>query len=98
MKHLKEYSDEELRNLSKDLKSAGFKEPLPKNLTPDNFFDETIDHDEYVDVSGPACGFIIEDAISDIKERIADIPLQHREVANKAIANLWKDRIEQEML
>lgn len=98
MKHLKEYSDEELNNLRSDLKSTGFKDPLPQNLTVDNFFEETFDHDDYVDVSGMAVDFIIEEAINEVKERIDDIPQQHRKIATRAIAELWMDRIQQNLL
>jgi hypothetical protein len=98
MKHLKEYSDEELNNLRSDLKSTGFKDPLPQNLTVDNFFEETFDHDDYVDVSGMAVDFIIEEAINEVKERIDDIPQQHRKIATQAIAELWMDRIQQNLL
>ena len=94
MKHLKEYSDDDLRNLRSDLKSTGFKDPIPANLTVDNFFEETFDHDEYVDVSGIAVDYLIEEAINEIKERISDIPQQHRQIAAKAIAQHWIERIE----
>ncbi len=98
MKHLREYSDEELNDLRSDLKSTGFKDPIPQNLTVDNFFEETFDHDEYVDVSGPAVDFIIEEAINEVKERIGDIPQQHRKIAAQAISELWMDRIQQNLL
>ena len=94
MKHLKEYSDDELRDLRSDLKTTGFKDPIPTNLTVDNFFEETFDHDDYVDVSGIAVDYLIEEAINEIKERIADIPQQHRQIAAKAIAQHWIERIE----
>ena len=96
MKHLKEYSDDDLNDLQKDLKSAGYEKPLPHNyLGPDDFFDETMDHDEYVDVSGPAVEMAIDGLISEFKERINDIPKQHRIVAGRAIKNLWVEKIEQ---
>ena len=96
MKHLKEYSDDELKDLQKDLKSAGYEKPLPHNyLGPDDFFDETMDYDEYVDVSGPAVEIAIDGLISEFKERINDIPKQHRIVAGRAIKNLWVEKIEQ---
>ena len=98
MKHLKEYSEEELKDLRSDLKSTGFKDPLPQNLTVDNFFEETFDHDDYVDVSGMAVDFIIGEAINEVKERIDDIPQQHRKIATQAIAELWIDRIQQNLL
>ena len=96
MKHLKEYSDDELKDLQKDLKSAGYEKPLPHNyLGPDDFFDETMDYDEYVDVSGPAVEMAIDGLIWEFKERINDIPEQHRIVAGRAIKNLWVEKIEQ---
>ena len=96
MKHLKEYSDDDLNDLQKDLKSAGYEKPLPHNyLGPDDFFDETMDHDEYVDVSGPAVEMAIDGLIWEFKERINDIPEQHRIVAGRAIKNLWVEKIEQ---
>ena len=95
MKHLKEYSDDELKDLQKDLKSAGYEKPLPHNyLGPDDFFDETMDHDEYVDVSGPAVEMAIDGLIWEFKERINDIPEQHRIVAGRAIKKLWLEKIE----
>ena len=95
MKHIKEYSDEDLKNLQRDLKSAGYEKPLPHNyLGPDDFFDDTMDHDAYVDVSGPAVEMSIDDLINDFKERIEGIPQQHRIVAGRAIKNLWIEKIE----
>lgn len=95
MKHLKEYSDDDLNDLQKDLKSAGYEKPLPHNyLGPDDFFDETMDHDEYVDVSGPAVEMAIDGLIWEFKERINDIPEQHRIVAGRAIKKLWLEKIE----
>ena len=96
MKHLKEYSDDDLNDLQKDLKSAGYEKPLPHNyLGPDDFFDETMDYDEYVDVSGPAVEMAIDGLIWEFKERINDIPEQHRIVAGRAIKKLWLEKIEQ---
>ena len=90
MKHIKEYSGEDLKDLQKDLKSAGYEKPLPHNyLGPDDFFDDTMDHDAYVDVSGPAVEMSIDDLINDFKDRIEGIPQQHRIVAGRAIKNLW---------
>jgi hypothetical protein len=95
MKHIKEYSDDELKNLQRDLKTAGYEKPLPHNyLGPDDFFDDTMDHDAYVDVSGPAVEMSIDDLINDFKERIEGIPQQHRIVAGRAIKNLWIEKIE----
>jgi hypothetical protein len=94
MKHIKEYSDDELKDLQRDLKTAGYEKPLPHNyLSPDDFFDDTIDHDAYVDVSGPAVEMSIDDLINDFKERIEGIPQQHRIVAGRAIKNLWIEKI-----
>ncbi len=96
MKYLKEYSDEDLKNLQKDLKSAGYEKPLPHNyLSPRDFFDETMDHEAYIDVSGPAVEMAVDDLINEFKERINDIPEQHRIVAGRAIRNLWIEKIEQ---
>ena len=95
MKHVKEYSGEDLKDLQKDLKSAGYEKPLPHNyLGPDDFFDDTMDHDAYVDVSGPAVEMSIDDLINDFKDRIEGIPQQHRIVAGRAIKNLWIEKIE----
>ena len=95
MKHIKEYSDNELKDLQRDLKTAGYEKPLPHNyLGPDDFFDDTMDHDAYVDVSGPAVEMSIDDLINDFKERIEGIPQQHRIVAGRAIKNLWIEKIE----
>jgi len=95
MKHIKEYSDDELKNLQRDLKTAGYEKPLPHNyLGPDDFFDDTMDHDAYVDVSGPAVEMSIDDLINDFKERIEGIPQQHRIVAGRAIKNLGIEKIE----
>ena len=95
MKHIKEYSDDELKDLQRDLKTAGYEKPLPHNyLGPDDFFDDTMDHDAYVDVSGPAVEMSIDDLINDFKERIEGIPKQHRIVAGRAIKNLWIEKIE----
>ena len=95
MKHIKEYSGEDLKDLQRDLKSAGYEKPLPHNyLGPDDFFDDTMDHDAYVDVSGPAVEMSIDDLINDFKERIEGIPQQHRLVAGRAIKNLWIEKIE----
>lgn len=95
MKHIKEYSGEDLKDLQKDLKSAGYEKPLPHNyLGPDDFFDDTMDHDAYVDVSGPAVEMSIDDLIDDFKDRIEGIPQQHRIVAGRAIKNLWIEKIE----
>ena len=95
MKHIKEYSGEYLKELQKDLKSAGYEKPLPHNyLGPDDFFDDTMDHDAYVDVSGPAVEMSIDDLINDFKDRIEGIPQQHRIVAGRAIKNLWIEKIE----
>ena len=95
MKHIKEYSDDELKNLQRDLKTAGYEKPLPHNyLGPDDFFDDTMDHDAYVDVSGPAVEMSIDNLINDFKERIEGIPKQHRIVAGRAIKNLWIEKIE----
>jgi hypothetical protein len=95
MKHIKEYSGEDLKDLQKDLKSAGYEKPLPHNyLGPDDFFDDTMDHDAYVDVSGPAVEMSIDDLINDFKDRIEGIPQQHRIVAGRAIKNLWIEKIE----
>lgn len=95
MKHIKEYSGEDLKDLQRDLKSAGYEKPLPHNyLGPDDFFDDTMDHDAYVDVSGPAVEMSIDDLINDFKERIEGIPQQHRIVAGRAIKNLWIEKIE----
>lgn len=95
MKHIKEYSDDELKDLQRDLKTAGYEKPLPHNyLGPDDFFDDTMDHDAYVDVSGPAVEMSIDDLINDFKERIEGIPQQHRIVAGRAIKNLWIEKIE----
>lgn len=95
MKHIKEYSGEDLKDLQKDLKSAGYEKPLPHNyLGPDDFFDDTMDHDSYVDVSGPAVEMSIDDLINDFKDRIEGIPQQHRIVAGRAIKNLWIEKIE----
>lgn len=94
MKHIKEYSDDELKDLQRDLKTAGYEKPLPHNyLGPDDFFDDTMDHDAYVDVSGPAVEMSIDDLINDFKERIEGIPQQHRIVAGRAIKNLWIEKI-----
>jgi hypothetical protein len=94
MKHIKEYSDDELKDLQRDLKTAGYEKPLPHNyLSPDDFFDDTMDHDAYVDVSGPAVEMSIDDLINDFKERIEGIPQQHRIVAGRAIKNLWIEKI-----
>ena len=95
MKHIKEYSDDELKNLQRELKTAGYEKPLPHNyLGPDDFFDDTMDHDAYVDVSGPAVEMSIDDLINDFKDRIEGIPQQHRIVAGRAIKNLWIEKIE----
>ena len=95
MKHIKEYSEEDLKDLQRDLKSAGYEKPLPHNyLGPDDFFDDTMDHDAYVDVSGPAVEMSIDDLINDFKDRIEGIPQQHRIVAGRAIKNLWIEKIE----
>lgn len=94
MKHIKEYSDEELRDLDKDLKSAGFEKPLPEILNWDDFFEETMDHDMYADVSGPVAEMAIDDLLADFTERIGEIPQHHRDMARKAIKNLWKEKID----
>jgi DNA-binding ferritin-like protein (Dps family) len=95
MKHIKEYSDDELKGLQKDLKSAGYQKPLPHDyLSLDDFFEETIDHDEYVDVSGPSVEMSIDELISDYQERINGIPKQHQGVAGRAIKQLWIEKIE----
>jgi hypothetical protein len=94
MKHIKEYTDEELRGLSKDLKKTGFEKPLPEILTWDDFFEETADHDMYVDVSGPVAEMTIDELLADFEERIQGIPQQHRDMARKAIKNLWKEKID----
>ena len=71
MKHIKEFSDDELKDLQRDLRTAGYEKPLPHNyMGPDDFFDDTMDHDAYVDVSGPAVEMSIDDLINDFKERI----------------------------
>lgn len=94
MKYLKEYTDNELRNLSKDLISAGFEKPLPRvYLNPSDFFDGVQDHDLYVDVSGPSVEMAIDQLIEDYQERIQAIPKHHRSVAGRAIKELWKEKI-----
>ena len=96
MKHIKEYSEEELKNLRKDLEASGFEKPLPHNyLGPDDFFEEVMDHDLYVDVSGPAAEMSIDEVITEFQERIQQIPKQHRIVAGRAIKQLWIEKIEQ---
>jgi hypothetical protein len=96
MKHIKEYSDDELKDLQRDLKTAGYEKPLPHNyLGPDDFFDETMDHEAYIDVSGPAVEMAIDDLINEFRERINDIPVQHRIVAGRAIKQLWIEKIKQ---
>lgn len=95
MKHIKEFSDDELKDLQRDLRTAGYEKPLPHNyMGPDDFFDDTMDHDAYVDVSGPAVEMSIDDLINDFKERIEGIPQQHRIVAGRAIKNLWIEKIQ----
>jgi hypothetical protein len=94
MKHIKEYSDDELKDLQRDLKTAGYEKPLPHNyLGPDDFFDETMDHEAYIDVSGPAVEMAIDGLIDEFVERINDIPQQHRIVAGRAIKQLWIEKI-----
>ena len=93
MKHIKEYTDEELRGLSKDISKTGFEKPLPEILNWDDFFDETIDHDMYVDVSGPVAEMAIDGLLTDFEERIQGIPQEHRSMARRAIMNLWKEKI-----
>lgn len=96
MRHIKEYSEEELKGLQKDLKSAGYEKPLPHNyIAPEDFFDDVMDYDVYADVSGPTVEFAIDDLIQQFKERIEEIPKQHRLVAGKAIRNLWTEKIQQ---
>lgn len=95
MKHIKEYSEKDLKNLTQDLKSAGYEKPLPPSyLDPENFFNDTIDYDVYIDVSGPAVEISIDELINDFQERIKGIPKQHRIVAGRAIKNLWIEKIE----
>jgi hypothetical protein len=92
MKHLKEYDE----NLRKGMKSLGFKDPLPAYIDPDDFFEVTLDDDDYVDVSGPSVEMSIEGLISDFMERIESIPVNHRDSAKEAIKRFWIEKIESE--
>ena len=60
-----------------------------------DFFEKTLDDDNYVDVSGQSVEMTMEEILADFEERIKDIPEESREEALGAIKTLWITMIKQ---
>jgi len=58
-----------------------------------DFFEDTLDDDNYVDVSGPSVEMTMEEILTDFEERIKDIPEESREEALRAIKTFWINMI-----
>lgn len=54
-----------------------------------DFFEDTMDDDRFVDVSGPSVQMAIEEIIGEFEERLKDIPEESRKAALTAIKSLW---------
>lgn len=93
MRHLKEYEDDEIKKTMDSLQDVGLGNRPDVPLNQWNFFEETIDYPEYVDVSGPACEMAIDDLVNEYKERVSKIPKEDRITALRAIQTLWIAKI-----
>lgn len=96
MKHLKEYEDENLEDLKKNLEEVGLGNRPEGIVNRWNFFEKTMDYPAYEDVSGFVCEMSINELIEDFKERIKGIPVEDRLAASKAIEKLWIEKITNE--
>lgn len=54
-----------------------------------DFFEKTIDNDDYVDVSGQSVEMTMEEILADFEERIKNIPEESRKEALSAIKAFW---------
>jgi hypothetical protein len=68
MKHLKEYEEEEIKGAMDSLQDVGLGSRPDVPLNQWNFFEETEEYSQYVDVSGPVCEMAIDDLVNDFKE------------------------------
>jgi hypothetical protein len=93
MKHLKEYEDEEIKGAMDSLQDVGLGSRPDVPLNQWNFFEETEEYPQYVDVSGPVCEMVIDDLVNDFKERVDKIPEEDRLAALGAIQMLWMKKI-----
>ena len=93
MKHIKEYEDEEIRGAMDSLQDVGLGNRPDVFLNQWNFFEETEEYPQYVDVSGPVCEMVIDDLVNDFKERVDKIPEEDRLAALGAIQMLWMKKI-----
>jgi hypothetical protein len=59
-----------------------------------DFFEDTMDDDRFVDVSGPSVQMAIEEIIGEFEERLKDIPEESRKAALAAIKGLWYREIQ----
>jgi hypothetical protein len=95
--HIKEYSEDEVREIKAGLEDAGFKKELPDYVPWEDFFEEIMDIPDYMDISGPVSEMSIDALIEEFKERVEKTPEKHRDAAYKAIAELWKEKIDNEL-
>jgi len=58
-----------------------------------DFFEKTMDDDDYVDVSGPSVEMTMEEVLMDFEERLKGIPEESREEALRAIKTFWINMI-----
>ena len=58
-----------------------------------DFFEKTMDDDNYIDVSGPSVEMTMEEILTDFEERIKDTPEESREEALRAIKTFWINMI-----
>lgn len=93
MKYLKEYEDEEIKGAMDSLQDVGLGNRPDVHLDRWNFFEETQDYPQYVDVSGATCEFAIDELINDFKDRIDNLPKEDQLAARAAIWNLWSEKI-----
>lgn len=93
MKHLKEYEDEEIKGAMDSLQDVGLGSRPDVPLKWWNFFEETEEYPQYVDVSGPVCEMAIDDLVNDFKERVDKIPEEDRLAALESIQMLWMKKI-----
>lgn len=79
----------ELKLLVNEIVSEMKLKKAEPRYTVDEFFEETWDNNEYVDVSGPGMEIAIDDLIADTEDSIKRIPEVNQDVARQAIKELW---------
>jgi hypothetical protein len=78
--------------VSQVVKEIRFEKGEPQ-LTPEDFFEDTMDNPTYADVEGPSMEMAIDGLIEEVQALIKKLPENNQRVARIAIKRLWIEKV-----